>query len=246
MRSLIGSFKAILALPVTEDDIRHINKELSRGIHQIKTLINEAGDANDYDLYFSVDISNSVDGSPHYEEIDLIPDGRNRRVSSENVEQYSELMIKHVLYDDYRNSLSFLLKGLFEVIPQEYLAIFSEQELKLILEGEPVIDVDDWKRNTVYTNEFFDQHPSVIAFWTILKRWNTQQQSLLLRFATGYCNPPVGNQILHSNLDSRFLTLERTGWSNDAFLPFSSSLQCTYSSRRLYYATSASSPYLFP
>ena len=54
------------------------------------------------------------------------------------------------------------------------------------------IDVEDWRRNTVYTNEFYDHHPQVEAFWSIVTSWTPEQQSLLLCFATGYSYPPVG------------------------------------------------------
>ena len=53
------------------------------------------------------------------------------------------------------------------------------------------IDVADWRSNTVYTNEFFDKHPVVQAFWEIVGEWSTEYQSKLLSFATGYAFPPV-------------------------------------------------------
>lgn len=87
------------------------------------------------------------------------------------------------------------------MIPQEYFAIFTEEELTTILEGEKStlvgnnthvdIDVDDWRRNTVYTGEFSNTHPVVECFWKILQTWSTKQRSLLLAFATGYMYPPV-------------------------------------------------------
>lgn len=49
---------------------------------------------------------------------------------------YNELILKQTLYDNYKNSLYFLLQGLFEVIPQDYFSIFTEAELTRILEGE--------------------------------------------------------------------------------------------------------------
>ena len=45
-------------------------------------------------------------------------------------------MTKQALFDNYKNPLYFLLKGLFEVIPQQYLSIFTEEELSILLEGE--------------------------------------------------------------------------------------------------------------
>lgn len=56
------------------------------------------------------------------------------------------------------------------------------------------IDVSDWRAHTVYTNEFSDSHPVVQSFWNILNSWTTENQSLLLAFATGYSYPPVLSQ----------------------------------------------------
>ena len=54
--------------------------------------------------------------------------------------------------------------------------------------------MEDWRRNTVYTNEFHDEHPVVQAFWSIVGSWSARQRSLLLCFATGYAYPPVGER----------------------------------------------------
>ena len=84
-----------------------------------------------------MDVTSSVDGgSPRTAEVDLVKGGRERRVSSENVGEYSELLLRHYLFEDYRNTLSVLLDGLFEVIPQELFSIFTEEELTQVLEGE--------------------------------------------------------------------------------------------------------------
>lgn len=58
----------------------------------------------------------------------------------------------------------------------------------------------DWRRNTVYTSEFHDQHPVVQAFWSVVGAWSTRQRSLLLSFATGYAYPPVGQ---HGTVNGR-------------------------------------------
>lgn len=97
------------------------------------------------ELTFSVDITNSVDAdNPCIEEMDLCKGGRNRLVSSENVEEYNELMLKHAVFDNYRNSFYFILKGIFEVIPQCFFSVFTESELKTVLEGET--GRRDWSR----------------------------------------------------------------------------------------------------
>jgi len=35
-----------------------------------------------------------------------------------------------------------------QILPQEFLKIFTPDQLSLLLSGVPFIDVDDWERNT--------------------------------------------------------------------------------------------------
>ena len=137
MRILTPRIKSILSVPLSLKDIQVIDDSLFRSMNCLRTRLKEDPSLEDtFDLYFSVDITTSVDGDVRSEEVDLMKGGRNRRVSSENVNEYSELMMKHYLYDNYRNTLFFLLEGIFEVIPQEFFCIFSEEELTKVLEGE--------------------------------------------------------------------------------------------------------------
>ena len=57
-------------------------------------------------------------------------------------------------------------RGLFEIIPQHLLSIFDERELELLIGGISDIDVEDWRRNTVYRN--YNEHDQVIIwFWQV-------------------------------------------------------------------------------
>ena len=45
-----------------------------------------------------------------------------------------------------------------QVIPQYVIMSFDFQELELILGGLPIIDVEDWRNNTVYIGGFTPKH----------------------------------------------------------------------------------------
>ena len=36
-------------------------------------------------------------------------------------------------------------KGLFSVIPKETIELFNSDELELVLNGQPFIDIEEWK-----------------------------------------------------------------------------------------------------
>ena len=91
-------------------------------------------------------------------------------------------MLKHLVLSNARDQLCSFLTGFYEVrcsnsqrwpgnrsriachviitsvrqvIPEYLLTAFDFQELELLLGGLPVIDVEDWKNNTLYAILFF-------------------------------------------------------------------------------------------
>ncbi len=75
----------------------------------------------------------------------------------------------------YNNSPS-----LFQVIPEALLSIFDFQELELFMCGLPRIDIEDWKRNTMYTGalELMKAQHKVAKWW-----WEVN----LIHFLCGAC-----------------------------------------------------------
>lgn len=54
--------------------------------------------------------------------------------------------------DEIKTQIESFLDGLNSVIPIDLLKIFSCEELELLISGLPEINIEDLKRNTVYTN----------------------------------------------------------------------------------------------
>lgn len=52
------------------------------------------------------------------------------------------------LYYLYR--LNAFLEGFYEIIPKQFISIFNEQELELLISGLPNIDIEDLRANTEY------------------------------------------------------------------------------------------------
>ena len=46
--------------------------------------------------------------------------------------------------------MSSLKRGFNEIVPSQFLDIFDEKELELVIGGLGEIDMDDWKKNTEY------------------------------------------------------------------------------------------------
>jgi hypothetical protein len=77
------------------------------------------------------------------------------------------LIIKWRFVGRVKQQMMSLMEGFNELIPQNMLQIFDENEVELLLCGLQDIDVNDWKNNTVYKGEYNPNHPVIINFWRV-------------------------------------------------------------------------------
>jgi E3 ubiquitin-protein ligase HUWE1 len=71
---------------------------------------------------------------------ELIPGGRNTKVTGENKHQYVDLVAEHRLTTAIRPQINAFLEGFGEIIPKELISIFNDKELELLISGLPDID----------------------------------------------------------------------------------------------------------
>jgi HECT-domain (ubiquitin-transferase) len=76
--------------------------------------------------------------------------------------------------------------------------IFDCEELEIIINGLPFIDVYDWKLNTEYRGEFSKDHPVMKWFWEYVELLNPNQLQSLLQFSTGSTRTPIEGFRYHS------------------------------------------------
>lgn len=83
-----------------------------------------------------------------------------------------------------------MVLGFHEIIPEELIAIFNEQELELLISGLPDIDVDDWKSNTEYHN-YTAASQQIQWFWRAVRSFDKEERAKLLQFVTGTSKVPL-------------------------------------------------------
>jgi hypothetical protein len=80
------------------------------------------------------------------------------------------------------------------------LTQFNSDELELLLNGQPFIDVDEWKTNAIYKGKYSNKHKVIKWFWDILSSLSQEELSRFLQFCTGTCRVPIGGfSVLESN-----------------------------------------------
>ncbi|KAF0694021.1 hypothetical protein As57867_015005, partial [Aphanomyces stellatus] len=128
--------------------------------------------------------------------IELVPHGASIAVTDANKEEYLHALLKYYMFDSVHEQVAALLKGLFDVIPSNLLAVFDYQELELLICGVPKIDVDDWERHSDVKYLDFDhpskgEHKVIEWFWATVAEFSQDQRARLLQFVTGTSRVPV-------------------------------------------------------
>ena len=155
---------------------------------------NNGEDLSLFELYFSIQ---------YYENNKLITDelienGNNILVTSDNLNNYIEKRIEYLIKTQ-KNSVELIKKGFNSIIPLTELKIFNSDQLSLLINGTPFIDIDDWRINTIYKN--YNEYDNVIInFWEILSNLSQNDLSNFLLFCTGSSRVPIGGfKTLESN-----------------------------------------------
>ncbi|KAJ4982419.1 hypothetical protein NE237_033256 [Protea cynaroides] len=182
-------YKHILGVKVTYHDIEAVDPDYYKNLKWM--LENDVSDIPD--LTFSMDADEEkriLYEKTEVTDYELIPGGRNIRVTEETKHEYVDLVAEHILTNAIRPQINSFLEGFNELVPRELIAIFNDKELELLISGLPEIDLDDLKANTEYTG--YTAASSVVQwFWEVVKAFNKEDMARLLQFVTGTSKVPL-------------------------------------------------------
>lgn len=190
VRFALPLLKHFLGVPISFSDLEFLDQELYKNCIWLRDNTNVEALC----LTFSI----QEEGSDQV--IDLIANGRDIDVTDSNKHEYLALVLQHKMMGSVSAQLSELLAGLHEVIPRSLLAVFDYQELDFFLCGLPVIDVDDWQRQTIVRylanestqpKQFAEEKNVIDWFWNVLRGFSDEERARLLQFATGSSHVPV-------------------------------------------------------
>jgi len=123
-------------------------------------------------------------------EIDLVSGGSKLEVTNRNKLEYVERVANHLLVRRLRPASEAFRKGLAEIIDPNWLSMFNEPELQVLISGaEVAIDIEDLKANCRYQG-YSSMDRVVGRFWKVVATLTAAEQALLLRFVTSCQRPP--------------------------------------------------------
>ncbi|XP_058000848.1 E3 ubiquitin-protein ligase UPL6 isoform X2 [Hevea brasiliensis] len=167
------------------NDLPSLDPELYRHLIFLKHY---QGDISELELYFV--IVNNEYGEQTEEE--LLPGGRNNRVTNENVITFIHLVSNHRLNFQIRQQSSHFLRGFQQLIQKDWIDMFNEHELQLLISGSlESLDVDDLRLHTNYAGGYHSEHYVIEMFWEVLKGFSLEKQKKFLKFVTGCSRGPL-------------------------------------------------------
>jgi len=143
---------------------------------------------------------------------ELKPGGEDIPVTQDNKHEYIELVIQERFASRIQPQMTAFLEGFNDIIPLGYIKIFDDHELELLIGGIGVIDVKDWRLNTVYKGDYHPNHIVIQWFWRVVLSFNNEMRARLLQFVTGTSRVPMnGFKELYGSNGPQPFTIEKWG-----------------------------------
>ncbi|XP_007479756.2 E3 ubiquitin-protein ligase NEDD4 isoform X2 [Monodelphis domestica] len=198
-------YKMMLHKPITLHDMESVDSEY---YNSLKWILEN--DPAELDLRFSVD--EELFGQTYQHE--LKNGGSEIVVTNKNKKEYIHLVIQWRFVNRIQKQMSAFKEGFFELIPQNLIKIFDENELELLMCGLGDIDVNDWREHTKYKNGYSVNHQVIQWFWKAVLMMDSEKRIRLLQFVTGTSRVPMnGFAELYGSNGPQFFTVEQWGTS---------------------------------
>ncbi|XP_042384907.1 E3 ubiquitin-protein ligase UPL1-like [Zingiber officinale] len=182
-------YKHILGVKVTYHDIEAVDPDYYKNLKWM--LENDISDV--LDLTFSMDADEEkliLYEKAEVTDSELIPGGRNIRVTEENKHEYVDRVAEHLLTTAIRPQINAFMEGFNELIPKDLISIFNDKEFELLISGLPDIDLDDLRTNTEYSG-YSNASPVIQWFWEVVQGFSKEDKARFLQFVTGTSKVPL-------------------------------------------------------
>ncbi|GAB6028581.1 E3 ubiquitin-protein ligase nedd4 [Chamberlinius hualienensis] len=200
-------YKMMLSKPINVNDMESVDSEYYNSLKWIME-----NDPAELDLRFCVD----EESFGLMQQRELKSGGADIPVTQDNKQEYIDLVIQERFVSRIQPQMKSFLDGFNEIIPLSHIKIFDDHELELLIGGIGIIDVKDWKLNTVYKGDYHPNHIVIQWFWRVVLSFSNEMRARLLQFVTGTSRVPMnGFKELYGSNGPQPFTIERWGISKN-------------------------------
>ncbi|KAM4749507.1 E3 ubiquitin-protein ligase NEDD4 isoform 2-T2 [Rhinophrynus dorsalis] len=196
-------YKMMLQKAITLNDMESVDSEYYSSLQWILE-----NDPADLDLCFTVD--EELFGQTHQHDLKL--GGSEIVVTNKNKKEYIHLVIQWRFVNRVQKQMAAFKEGFFELIPQDLIKIFDENELELLMCGLGDVDVNDWREHSKFKNGYSQGHQVIQWFWKAVLMMDAEKRIRLLQFVTGTSRVPMnGFAELYGSNGPQLFTIEKWG-----------------------------------
>ena len=180
----------LLGKPNSLEDLKNFDPEYYKNLTKLRYLSKDEIDS----LGLTFEISLEGARGSHPRSVELLPGGRNKPVTKQNVIQYIFLVAHQRLNVQGAPQTRAFLKGFRDLIPASWVRLFSAIELQKLIGGDDSvrgIDVASLKRSMQYAGGYHPSQPIIESFWEIIDELTPEQQRLFLKFMTSCSRQPL-------------------------------------------------------
>jgi HECT-domain (ubiquitin-transferase) len=196
-------YRKLLGCPVTE--LHHIDDgwpELASGLTTLLEWDEKDGSVSDvfsrtYEFStesFGQQISRDMAAGTHWPQFGEAaePNPEDARlVDGQNRNEYVSDYILWLTDISIRPQFEAFQRGFLTCLDARSLSLFDPETLQSVVEGVQEIDISELRRVTRYVG-WDANHRTVKDFWSIVKKFNTDEKKKLLEFVTASDRVPVG------------------------------------------------------
>lgn len=124
------------------------------------------------------------------EQIELKPNGTTIFITDANKREYINLLMDYLCVKSCQRYVKQIKDAINSVIPLELMSVFEPHEVEMLLNGPQNIDVEDWRRSTIYMS-YQSSDQQITWFWRYVEGLNQEKLGNLLHFVTGSRRVPI-------------------------------------------------------
>jgi hypothetical protein len=201
-------YKQLLGWRVGLEDFVHLDPD--------NTKITYILDADD-EAVEMLDLTMTFEDGPKI--VPLIKDGERVPVTGANKRQYLARWANFALVKRQQMQLERMCRGFASVLPPDYLDLFNEQELELLLCGLPVFSAAELQGHARIRGDTPQFGHTLGWFWESVSAMDPAQLAQLLQFTTGSARLPAGGFAALEREGQHVLTIECDGSASVDQLP---------------------------
>lgn len=203
----LAMYKKLLNREITLEDFAQYDPQVASSL---KAILNYEKDdiAEAMSLTFTIQYESWGAQVEH----ELKDGGAQIQVTQENKEEYVQLYVDFLFNKSISKWFDSFKKGFYKCCHGEVLQMLEPEDLEMLVWGSQVLDFDELKRVTVYTDGYTEDSPVMIQFWEVISELTDDEKRKFLAFCTGWDRAPI------NGLGSMKFYISRHG-DNQAMLP---------------------------